>query len=136
MDLEMAKAAIQKNDIFRSVDEDTLGVLLVEAKERSFGKGDLVYRRGEMASDSFMMIVSGEMHVLHEDGELIKALGACEILGEIGVISPKRMCTRDVVAGGPTEVLEWDIRDIDARCPQIVERLKELAWQRISDWPD
>ncbi|MBE7559274.1 cyclic nucleotide-binding domain-containing protein [bacterium] len=136
MDLELAKAAIKKCDIFRDVDEDALGVLLVEARERTFHKGEIVYRRGEMASDSFYLIVSGEMHVLHESGELIKALGPTEIIGEIGVISPKRLRTRDVIAGTATEVLEWDVHTIQARSPELLERLKDLAWQRISDWPD
>lgn len=136
MDLEIAKAAIRKCELFKAVDEDALGVLLVEGKERAFSKGEIVFRRGELASDNFYLIVSGQMHVLHENGELIKSLGACEIIGEIGAISPKRMRTRDVIAGADSEVLEWDIFAIEARCPDLIERLKDLAWQRISDWPD
>ena len=136
MDLEMARATIRKSDLFAGMDDDTVGIVLGYATERGFETDEVVFRRGELAGNSFLLVVSGHMNVLHDDGQLIRSLGSGEVIGEIGTISPKRKRTRDVVAADHTEVLEWNLLDIEEKVPDLLARLKELAWQRISDWPD
>ena len=136
MDLEIAKATIRKCDLFTGMDDDTVGIVLAHAAERQFETDEVVFRLGELAGDSFFLIVSGHMNVLHDDGSLIRTLGNGEVIGEIGAISPKRTRTRDVVAADRTEVLEWNLAEIEEKVPDLLARLKELAWQRISDWPD
>lgn len=44
------------------------------------------------------------------------------------------MSTVSVRTAEATAVLEWQIRDIEDKLPELLERLKELAWKRVSNW--
>ena len=56
------------------------------------------------------------------------------IIGEIGATSPQQKRTITLKAGKHTEVLEWRIDEIAEQLPELSERLKDLAWRRVSDW--
>ncbi len=134
MDFDRVRSAIIGSRAFKDLDPAHLGMLLMTASAREFGSGEEIYSKGEESGGSFALIVSGRASVVSEGGRVLRELGAGEVIGEIGTISPQKRRTVTVRTTEPTATLEWQLRDIEGGLPQLVGILKDLAWKRISNW--
>jgi CRP-like cAMP-binding protein len=134
MDFNTVRSAITRSSVFRGLDQAQLGMLLMSASAREFSSGEEIYSKAEESEGSFALIVSGRVSVVAESGQILKELGAGEVIGEVGIISPQQRRTVTVRTIQPTVALEWQLRDIEERLPELVKKLKDLAWKRVSDW--
>jgi CRP-like cAMP-binding protein len=134
MEKERLRQAIQSNAIFKKLPADQIEFLLQNGQERHFGKGQKIFAEGQENATTFCMIVSGRVEILKEDRQVIRSLACPESLGEIGPINPqhKRLC--NVVAGEPTDVLEWDMATVTGKIPTLEKEFENLAWTRIVDF--
>jgi CRP/FNR family transcriptional regulator, cyclic AMP receptor protein len=75
--------------------------LLPHMQRRSFGAGDVLFRKGERA-DRLIYIARGELALR----EIDKRVRAGELLGEIGLFSPENLRTQTLVADTGGELYE------------------------------
>ena len=134
MDFNTVRSAITENSIFRGLNQAQLGVLLMTAKGIEVPSEEQPYTRGDESDGTFTLIVSGKVNVIAENGQILQELGAGEVLGEVGIISPQKKRTVTVRTTQPTVALEWRFQDIEKDVPELVKTLKELAWKRLSSW--
>ncbi len=134
MELSAARHAIEKCKYLRGLDKTRLGLLLMKARIRELSGGEMLYFKGEESGGRFALIVSGRVSVVAESGQVLRELGAGEVIGEIGSVSPQQRRTLTVKAAGPTAALEWELEEVEEGVPEIVKILKDLAWRRVSDW--
>ena len=96
-----------------------------------FPPGDTIYRKGDEAGGKVGLIVSGVVHVVAENGYVLTELGTGEIIGEVGTISREGKRTVTLMVIEPAEIIEWNIKDIEGASPELIKRLKDLAWKRL-----
>ena len=134
MDLDVMRTALKGCELFEGLDEGQMGLLIMRANSREFSAGETVYERGEDSGGTFALISSGRINVVAKNGFVLNELGAGEIIGEVGVISQHDKRTVTITTIEPTEILEWQIKDVEERSPELLKRLKDLAWKRIKYW--
>lgn len=134
MDLKVVQSVMKNCELFEGVDQSQLGFLMLKGSAREFSEGETVYRKGEKAGGTLALIVSGKVNVIAEDGYVLRELGVGEVMGEVGTISQQGTRTVSVTASQPTQILQWHIRDIKEGSPELIKRLKDLAWKRIKNW--
>lgn len=120
--------------MFRGYGEDRINFLISNGQTKSFTEGQTVYKKGETASGTFCVILSGEVNIISERGEILNTLGSGNVLGEIGTISPQDKRTITVRAGEPVEVIEWNIETVSQEVPGLFENLRDLAKDRTLNW--
>ena len=131
MDVDVVRNALAGNELFNGLDTTVVNALIVSAKSRRFSHGETVYQKGDEASGSFGLILSGLLKVVTEDGYVLNELGPGEVIGEVGIISQQGRRTVTLSVSAPTEIIEWQIKDVEGNAPELVKRLKDLAWKRI-----
>lgn len=134
MDSDVMRSALKGCELFEGLDEGQMDLLIMSANSREFSAGETVYERGEDSGGTFALISSGRINVVAKDGFVLNELGAGEIIGEVGVISQHDKRTVTITTIEPTEILEWYIKDIEEKFPELLQRLKDLAWKRIKYW--
>lgn len=103
------------------------------AHEVRFSSGDDIVEEGRFAH-GFFVIESGTAEVV-EKGQVVRHLGAGDIVGEIGVLRTERR-TASVVATSPVEALVINGPDLLAlthRIPRLLEHLQASVRDRLSD---
>ena len=134
MDSDIMKSALKGCELFEGLDQGQMDLLMMRANSREFSAGETVYERGEESGGTFALIGSGRINVVAKDDFVLKELGSGEIIGEVGVISQHDKRTVTITTIEPTEILEWHIQDIEEKFPEVLERLKALAWKRMKYW--
>lgn len=134
MDSDVMQTALKGCELFKDLDEGQMDLLIMRANSREFSAGETVYERGEDSGGTFALISSGRINVVAKDGFVLNELGAGEIIGEVGVISQHDKRTVTITTIEPIEILEWHIQDIEEKFPEVLERLKDLAWKRLKYW--
>lgn len=134
MDSDVMRSALKGCELFKDLDEGQMDLLIMRANSREFSAGETVYERGEDSGGTFALISSGRINVVAKDGFVLNELGAGEIIGEVGVISQHDKRTVTITTIEPIEILEWHIQDIEEKFPEVLERLKDLAWKRLKYW--
>lgn len=134
MDSDVMRSALKGCELFKDLDEGQMDLLIMRANSREFSAGETVYERGEDSGGTFSLIGSGRINVVAKDGFVLNELGAGEIIGEVGVISQHDKRTVTITTIEPIEILEWHIQDIEEKFPEVLERLKDLAWKRLKYW--
>ncbi len=134
MDSDVMQTALKGCELFEDLDEGQMDLLIMRANSREFSAGKTVYERGEDSGGTFALISSGRINVVAKDGFVLNELGAGEIIGEVGVISQHDKRTVTITTIEPTEILEWYIQDIEEKFPEVLQRLKDLAWKRMKYW--
>ena len=134
MDSDVMQTALKGCELFEGLDEGQMDLLIMRANSREFSAGKTVYERGEDSGGTFALISSGRINVVAKDGFVLNELGAGEIIGEVGVISQHDKRTVTITTIEPTEILEWYIQDIEEKFPEVLQRLKDLAWKRMKYW--
>jgi len=131
MDLDAVRTVVKGNVVFNDLDPTDFEVLMGKAGARAFSPGDAVYRKGEASGGTMALITSGKVQVVAENGYVVRELGAGEIIGEVGTVSPQGKRTVTLTVIEPTEILEWHIEDIEGTSPELIKWLKDLAWKRL-----
>ena len=131
MDLDAVRSLVKGSALFKDLDPIDLETLIAKAGARQFSPGGTIYQKGEEAGGKVALIASGTVHVVAENGYLLRELGAGEVIGEVGTISREGKRTVTLTAVEPAEIIEWHIEDIEGASPELMKRLKDLAWQRL-----
>ena len=134
MDIDVIRDALKGNDLFKGLDQILLEVLIAKAGSRQFSAGETVYQKGEDTGGSIALIISGTVNVEAENGYVLNELGTGEVIGEVGTITQEGKRTVTITTVEPTEIIEWYIQDIEESAPELLKRLKDLAWKRIKYW--
>ena len=134
MDIDVIRTAMSNCDLFFGLNQNDLGGLMMSGRPRSLSSGETVYSKGDEAAGVFALIASGKVEAVAENGFVVTEMSAGEVIGEVGIISRQGKRTVTVKAVGPTELLEWNIKDIQESSPDFVKKLKELAWKRLKNW--
>jgi CRP-like cAMP-binding protein len=134
LDFAVIRDAVKKCETFAGFDDARLGFLLMTCQTMGFQAGEVIYAKGEEARKTFCLIVSGTVSIVSEAGKVLESIGPGDIIGEIGTISPQSKRTITVRAGGPVEALEWDYETVDKGLPDLLPKLKDLAWKRATNW--
>ncbi|MBU0735285.1 MAG: cyclic nucleotide-binding domain-containing protein [Proteobacteria bacterium] len=134
MDVDVIRTALKDSELFSGLDHVQVELLIVKAGSRQFSGGETVYQKGEEAGGTVAFIVSGKINAVAENGYIVKELGAGEVIGEVGTIGKQGRRTVTLTTVEPTEILEWYIHDIEETSPELLKRLKDLAWKRIKYW--
>lgn len=134
MERNEIKDVVKKSEIFSNLDEDELDLLLYYGDEKRFPSGETVYRTGEAAEGKFCLILKGSVEIVTQTDELIRTLGAGEIIGEIGATSPQSKRTVTARTAEPTWMLEWYVGYIKDHWPGIMKKLKDRAWKHLATY--
>jgi CRP-like cAMP-binding protein len=130
----MVRRAVRGCSLFRGFEEEELGFLLLNLEIEEFKEGENIYFKGEDADTTFLLLVAGEAGLMDDEGRILESIGTCNIIGELGVVSPRQKRTATIAAVKPTTALKWDFNKIRERLPRLEERLKDLAWRHASKW--
>jgi CRP-like cAMP-binding protein len=132
MDGETIRHAARQSGLFDDLPPRCMETLSSRADVRRFSPGDAIYRKGDVSARTIALIVSGRVHATAENGYVVRELGPGEVIGEVGTISPQGKRTVTLVVLEPTEVIEWHIDDMEDASPELIKRLKDLAWKRLT----
>lgn len=130
------KSVLKQCKLFDGIDDTDLDILIYRGHMSFYSRGETIYARGEKAKDLFGVIISGRVGILAQNGQVIRGMGSAEVIGEIGVTSKQHVRTLSVEAIKPTELIEWDANAINDLVPDLIKRLKNLAWKNISNYMD
>jgi CRP/FNR family cyclic AMP-dependent transcriptional regulator len=141
-----ALESLKSCQLFRPLPEETLQALLDCSEQRSYLPGEALFVETAEEEDVYLITAGSvdiEISLGNQDASYeIVALGAGEILGEMGIIHPS---PRSATATARTEVttLVWPgsaIRGICEANPEVGYRLMtELSknlWARLIKWND
>ncbi len=131
MDITEIQDVFLKCEVFKGLDDGLVGLLLMTANPASYAEGELIYSKGDPAGGTFALITSGKVSAIAESGFVLSELGMGEIIGEVGTISQQGQRTITIKALEPTRTLQWNIEEIQLKSPELLDKLKELAWRRI-----
>lgn len=112
---------LSKTKLFSSIAEDDILAMLgcLQARKRSFKKGEYVLRQGEQLND-ITVLVEGNLHEQREDywgnRSIISTIGVGEIFGEAYVGPDSGVLLNDVVAVEDSVVLFFDVYRIINVC--------------------
>jgi signal-transduction protein with cAMP-binding, CBS, and nucleotidyltransferase domain len=134
MERSEIKEIVRKSEIFSTMDEDELDLLLYYGDEKRFPSGHPVYRTGEAAEGTFCLILRGTVEIVTETDESIRKMGVGEVIGEIGATSPQSKRTVTARTTEPTFLLEWHVGYIKDHWPGIMKKLKDQAWKRLTNY--
>ncbi len=134
MDAAEIKDIVKKSEIFRTLNDEELDLLLFYGEEKGLAPEVTIYRTGEAAERTFCLILSGGVEIVAQSGRVIRKMGTGEIIGEIGATGPQNKRTVTVRAIEPTRLLEWDIKYIHTRWPPLLKKLKERAWKHLAQY--
>jgi CRP-like cAMP-binding protein len=136
METSELKIVARKCEIFKTLHDEDLDLLLFYGEQKEFASGAIIYRTGEAAEGTFCLILSGIIEITTETGHMIRNMGSGELIGEIGATSLQSQRTVTARTVSPTSLLEWDVKYIKNRWPAILKKLKEQAWKHLAQYYD
>ena len=131
MDAESIRNVAKGSELFKDLDPSVVKAFIDRGHIRLFSPGEAIYRKGESASGTIGLIASGNVQVVAESGYVVRELGPGKMIGEVGIVSPQGKRTVTLTVAEPTEVMEWQIADVGKILPELLKRLKDLAWKRF-----
>ena len=134
MDAKGIKQQLKRCEFFQTLTEDELNVLREHATFKQLARGKILYRKGEQSNDTFCLLLSGSVDIVAKDGRVVKAVGGCEVIGEVALSSPYQVRSVSVIVKDPVELLEWNVRDVKEKIPIVWEKLLKLAWKHMKDY--
>lgn len=130
----LKKKILRENPVFRDLDDATVETLIRYAQTKMFSEGETVYKKGELAKDTFCIIVFGSAKIVDDKGKVIRVMKSSELIGEIGITSPQQKRTADVIAVEATSILEWTFSEIKDKSPSILKKLKDVAIKNLKNY--
>jgi CRP-like cAMP-binding protein len=123
---------IARIPLFAALSEEERAEVAACLREVTVDMGTTLITQGENAYELFV-IEFGEAEV-RRGGEVIRRLGADEVVGEIGVLATGRR-TASVVATSPMRLLALytrDFKQLERRAPALAQSLRETMAERVS----
>ncbi len=114
--------ALKMTRLFSGVGEDDIAAMLgcLQAKLKSFKKGEYVFRQGEHLS-SISVLVEGALHIQRVDywgnKSIITGVGVGEMFGEAYAAADSGAIANDVIAVENSTVIFFDVHRILTQCP-------------------
>lgn len=114
--------ALKRTQLFSGVGEDEIAAMFgcMQARLKSFKKGEYVFRQGEYLS-SITVLVEGALHVQRVDywgnKSIITTVGVGEMFGEAYVAPNSGSLINDVIAVENSTVIFFDVHRILTQCP-------------------
>jgi CRP-like cAMP-binding protein len=130
----MVENLVRTSSILSAVKPKERPELVERFETRTFEAGELLIQQ-DQPSDGLHLIASGEVAVIHREGEestLITKLGPGEVVGEVALVL-RRPATADVIAHHPTVTLHLPregFLEIIKQHPLLLSQLYELAVKR------
>ncbi len=130
----MVENLVRTSNILSAVKPAARPALVDRFITRTYEDGELLISQGQ-ASDGLHLIASGEVVVMHDDGEdrtLLAKLGVGEVVGEVALVL-RRPSTANVMAACPTVTLHLPrdrFLELIKEHPAILAELYELAVKR------
>lgn len=130
----MVENLVRTSSILSAVKPNERPALVERFVTRTYEDGDVLINQGH-ASEGLHLIASGEVAVMHHDGEdttLIAKLGVGEVVGEVALVL-RRPSSADVIAACPTVTLHLPrdrFLELIKQHPAILGELYELAVKR------
>lgn len=129
----MEDLGLESIRLFAELTPEELARVASVARALHWDVGHVAVREGEFAFDLYA-IKQGSAEV-QQGGERIRALGAGDLFGELGVTRPdtgrwSRRRTASVVVTAPTEVIAIDggaVRSLADEIPKLGEALRRVA---------
>jgi CRP-like cAMP-binding protein len=134
MERSEIKEIVRKSEMFSTLDDDELDLLLYYGDEKRFPSGETLYRAGEAAAGTFCLVLRGTIEIVAETDRLIRKMGVGEVIGEIGVTSPQSKRTVTARTAEPSFLLEWHVGYIKEHWPGIMKKLKDQAWKHLANY--
>jgi len=131
MDIKEIQNAFSKCEVFKGLDPALVGLLIMTGNPASHAEGESIYSKGDPAGGTFALVVSGKVSAVAQSGFAVNELGVGEIIGEVGTISQQGQRTITLKAMEPTRILKWNMGEIREKSPELLAKLKDLAWKRI-----
>jgi CRP-like cAMP-binding protein len=127
----LTKKVLRENELFQDFDDRTLETLIAQANVKLLSGGDVLYRKGEAANDTFCIIIFGSVKIVGENGQVLAILKRSQVMGEIGVMGMQHKRSADVITLEPTSILEWRFGDVKDKAPELIKRLQTLAFMHL-----
>lgn len=134
MDRESLKVDLQLCQLFTSLDDDDLEVLIDHGTAKELPRGKILYMKGSKSDDTFCFLISGSVNIVAKDGHVVKEIPSGEVLGEVALSDPSKARSITVITREPTEIYEWNIEEIKDKIPGLWKKLLKLAWKNISEY--
>lgn len=112
---------LKRTHLFSGVGDDEISAMLhcLQAKLRTFKKGDYVFRQGEHI-DNITVLVEGKLLVQHNDfwgnRNIINIIQIGEMFGEAYVAPESGALLNDVIAGEDSSIIFFDVKRILTIC--------------------
>ena len=112
---------LKNNPMFRAVREEEIGAMLscLNARKRSYKKGECVLRQGDSLSD-ILILVSGDLSIHKDDywgkRSILSRIGVGEMFGEAYAIPQSGPVLYDVLTLEDSVVLFFDVKRILTTC--------------------
>lgn len=128
----MDRSRLEAFPILSGLGADDLDAIASVASEIEVEAGRVLTAEGDFGHALFA-IEQGAAEV-SRDGEVLRALGAGDIFGEVAVLGSGRR-TADVVSATPMSLIAIFKRDVwalERRSPEAAERLRALVAERLA----
>ena len=112
---------LKRSQLFSGVSEDEIAAMLscLDAKVRTYQKGEYVFRQGEHVS-FITVLVEGNLYIQRDDfwgsRSIIQHMGVGEMFGEAYIAPESGALLNDVVAVEDSVVIFFDVRRIITVC--------------------
>jgi CRP-like cAMP-binding protein len=117
--------------LFAELDDEQLRRVATFAAVTEVGAGAHLVDEGDFSYE-LMVIREGEARVVR-GGEELARLGPGDIIGEIGVLA-RELRSATVIADTTMRLVtlsHWDVRRLSRSEPQLVERIRSVAAERL-----
>ena len=118
--------------LFAELDDQQLRRVATFAEVTEVGAGAHLVDEGDFSYE-LMVVREGEARVVRR-GEEIARLGAGDVIGEIGVLG-RELRSATVIADTTMRLVtisHWQIRRLSRTDPELVERIRNVAAQRLN----
>ncbi len=112
---------LKRSQLFSGVSEEEIAAMLkcLDAKIRTYPKGECVFRQGEHLS-CITVLVEGSLHIQRDDfwgnRSIIQQIGVGEMFGEAYMAPESGAILNDVVAAADSAVIFFDVKRIITTC--------------------
>lgn len=132
MDLVDLKASLQLCELFLTLDDAELDLLMAHGTMEELPRGKILYMKGAKSDNTFCFLYSGAVNIVAKDGHVVKEIPEGKVLGEVALSNPHQIRTVTVITKEPTEIMVWNAETIKAKIPALWKKLLKLAWKNIS----
>lgn len=134
MDMVGLKASLQLCELFLTLNDEELDLLIAHGTVQELPRGKILYMKGAKSDDTFCFLISGAVNVVAKDGHIVKEIPEGKVLGEVALSDPNQLRTVTVITKEPTEIIVWNAKTIKEKIPTLWKKLLKLAWKNISEY--